>query len=195
MVKFMVNVRLMEKSVKSHVGRVMVEKVMIQYKTLGITWKMKVNTHPIHPAMVEGVGGGRGGGGRRVEVDAGTALRRAESRSEGDGGTLAEVAAVWLRDRDGARPLWLLAMMDTGLHSEWTKGAYQPNSKLSDQAKTSTIMFEPIGNVRGTVAGGWRKERSRTETCEWSGQPVVHEGWPTEAGGGRSWICRSLATR
>jgi hypothetical protein len=36
-VKFMVNVKLMEKSVKSHVGRVMVEKVMTQYKTLGIT--------------------------------------------------------------------------------------------------------------------------------------------------------------
>lgn len=32
----MVNVRLMEKSVKSHVGSVMVEKVITQYNTLGI---------------------------------------------------------------------------------------------------------------------------------------------------------------
>lgn len=36
-VKFMVKVRLMEKSVKSHVGSVMVEKVMSQYKPRGTT--------------------------------------------------------------------------------------------------------------------------------------------------------------
>lgn len=60
-VKFMVNVKLMEKSVKSHVGRVMVEKVMSQYKARGTTWNAKVKTQPIHPAMVEGVGGGKGG--------------------------------------------------------------------------------------------------------------------------------------
>jgi hypothetical protein len=35
-VKFMVNVKLMEKSVKSHVGSVIVVKVMTQYNTLGI---------------------------------------------------------------------------------------------------------------------------------------------------------------
>lgn len=66
----MVNVKLMEKSVKSHVGSVMVVKVMIQYNPRGITWKMKVNTQVIHPAMVEGVGGRKGGGGgwtRRIE--------------------------------------------------------------------------------------------------------------------------------
>jgi hypothetical protein len=85
---------------------------------------MKVKTHPIHPAMVEGVGGGKGGGEGRVEMDAGTALGREESRSEGDGGMLAEMAAVRLRDRDGAKPLWLPAMTDTGLRSEGGKGAY-----------------------------------------------------------------------
>jgi hypothetical protein len=36
-VKFMVNVKLMEKSVKSHVGKVMVVKAMIQYNPRGIT--------------------------------------------------------------------------------------------------------------------------------------------------------------
>lgn len=59
----MVNVRLMEKRVNSHVGNVMVEKVMTQYRTLGMTWKKKEKTHPIHPAMVVGTGG-KGGGGR-----------------------------------------------------------------------------------------------------------------------------------
>jgi hypothetical protein len=63
-VKFIVNVRLIENSVKSHVGRVMVQKVMAQYRMLGMTWKTKENTHPIHPTMVEGAGGGSGGGGR-----------------------------------------------------------------------------------------------------------------------------------
>jgi hypothetical protein len=62
-VKFIVNVRLMEKSVNSHVGNVMVEKVMTQYRTLGMAWKKKEKTHPIHPAMVVGTGG-KGGGGR-----------------------------------------------------------------------------------------------------------------------------------
>jgi hypothetical protein len=41
----------------------MVEKVMTQYRTLGMTWKKKEKTHPIHPAMVVGTGG-KGGGGR-----------------------------------------------------------------------------------------------------------------------------------
>lgn len=36
-VKFMVKVKLMEKSVKSHVGSVMVEKVMSQYRQRGTT--------------------------------------------------------------------------------------------------------------------------------------------------------------
>ena len=36
-VKFMVKVRLIEKRVKSHVGRVMVVKVITQYRKLGIT--------------------------------------------------------------------------------------------------------------------------------------------------------------
>lgn len=65
--KFIVNVRLIEKSVNSHVGKVMVEKVTIQYRMLGMTWKTKVNTQPIHPTMVEGAGGGNGGGGRWEE--------------------------------------------------------------------------------------------------------------------------------
>lgn len=60
----MVKVRLIEKRVKSHVGRVMVVKVITQYRKLGITWKKKVNIQPNHPAMVEGVGGDVGGGGR-----------------------------------------------------------------------------------------------------------------------------------
>lgn len=67
-VKFMVKVRLMEKSVKSHVGRVMVQKVITQYNALGTTWKKKQNNHPIHPAMVDGVGGDESGGGGRWEA-------------------------------------------------------------------------------------------------------------------------------
>lgn len=35
-VKFIVNVKLIEKSVKSHVGNVMVVKAMIQYSPRGI---------------------------------------------------------------------------------------------------------------------------------------------------------------
>lgn len=65
MVKFIVKVKLIEKSVNSHVGSVMVANVITQYRTLGMTWKKKENTHPNHPAMVEGVGGGNGGGGIR----------------------------------------------------------------------------------------------------------------------------------
>lgn len=57
----MVKVKLIEKSVKSHVGNVMVVKVMIQYRPRGMTWKAKVNTQPNHPAMSDGVGGGKGG--------------------------------------------------------------------------------------------------------------------------------------
>ena len=67
-VKFIVNVKLMEKSVKSHVGSVIVEKVITQYKTLGIVWKTREKTQPIHPTMVVGVGGdNNGGGGRWLE--------------------------------------------------------------------------------------------------------------------------------
>jgi hypothetical protein len=66
-VKFMVKVRLIEKSVNSHVGKVMVVKVTIQYRTLGMTWKMKEKIQPIHPTMVEGAGGVTGAGGRCEE--------------------------------------------------------------------------------------------------------------------------------
>jgi hypothetical protein len=40
-VKFIVNVRVVENSVKSHVGRVIVVNVMDQYKILGIALNMK----------------------------------------------------------------------------------------------------------------------------------------------------------
>lgn len=63
----MVKVRLIEKSANSHVGNVMVVKVTIQYKTLGMTWKTKEKIQPIHPTMVEGAGGVIGGGGRCEE--------------------------------------------------------------------------------------------------------------------------------
>lgn len=52
MVKFIVKVRLIEKRVKSQVGRVMVVKVIIQYKTLGTTWKKKRKRRPAESAMV-----------------------------------------------------------------------------------------------------------------------------------------------
>jgi hypothetical protein len=77
-VKFMVNVRLMEKSVKSHVGSVMVEKVITQYNTLGMVCKTKVNTHPIHPAMVAGAGGNSGD--ERELVDAGLEVDKPKAR-------------------------------------------------------------------------------------------------------------------
>ena len=63
MVKFMVKVKLIENSVNSHVGNVMVAKVIIQYSRLGITWKKMVNNQLAQPAMVEGMGGEDGRGG------------------------------------------------------------------------------------------------------------------------------------
>jgi hypothetical protein len=97
-VKFMVKVKLMENSVNNHVGSVMVAKVMTQYRTLGTVWKMKVNTHPIHPAIVEGIGG------KGDMREAATALEAAMGEVED---------AVRLRARDGARP----AMTKTRLES------------------------------------------------------------------------------
>lgn len=52
-VKFMVKVKLMENSVKSHVGKVMVVKVMIQYRAPGRTLRMVRITRPRRP-NVEG---------------------------------------------------------------------------------------------------------------------------------------------
>jgi hypothetical protein len=121
-VKFIVNVKLIEKSVKSHVGNVMVVKAMIQYSPRGSVWKTKANTQVIHPAIVEGVGGRKGGGwvdtaDRAVVVEnvlaaaasdrvetAEVAEEAAEFRPVED-----EAADVRLRARDGARPL---AMVD-----------------------------------------------------------------------------------
>lgn len=55
---------------------------------------MKVNTHPIHPAMVEGAGGN--GGGENWETEVGLEAR---------GINEVEVEeAIRLRARDGARP-------------------------------------------------------------------------------------------
>lgn len=50
-VKFIVKVRLMEKSVNSQVGRVMVVKVITQYRALGTTWKKKRKRRPADSAM------------------------------------------------------------------------------------------------------------------------------------------------
>lgn len=116
-VKFMVNVKLMEKSVKSHVGNVMVVKAISQYNPRGITWKMKVNTQVIHPAIVEGVGGRKGGGWvdtadravAAVAVVSLTAAAGSERAEEAEGATEFrpveddDEAAVRLRARDGAR--------------------------------------------------------------------------------------------
>lgn len=117
-VKFIVNVKLIEKSVKSHVGNVMVVKAMIQYSPRGSVWKTKANTQVIHPAIVEGVGGRKGGGwvdtaDRAVVVEnvlaaaasdrvetAEVAEEAAEFRPVED-----EAADVRLSARDGARPL------------------------------------------------------------------------------------------
>lgn len=63
--KFIVNVKLVEKSVKSHVGKVIVAKVIIQYRTPGTVWKIRENSQPIHPTMVVGVGRDTSGGGGR----------------------------------------------------------------------------------------------------------------------------------
>lgn len=57
-VKFMVNVKLMEKSVNSPVGSVMVVKVMTQYRKLGTAWKTKRKRRPRTPGMIVGTGGG-----------------------------------------------------------------------------------------------------------------------------------------
>lgn len=56
-VKFIVNVRLMEKSVNSPVGSVMVVKVMTQYRKLGTAWKTKRKRRPMTPGMIVGTGG------------------------------------------------------------------------------------------------------------------------------------------
>jgi hypothetical protein len=52
-VKFIVNVRLIENNVNSHVGKVMVVTVIIQYRMLGITRKIARTTRPKRP-KVEG---------------------------------------------------------------------------------------------------------------------------------------------
>lgn len=123
-VKFIVNVKLIEKSVKSHVGNVIVVKAMTQYISRGIVWKTKANTQVIHPAIVAGVGGRKGGGwvdtaDRAVGVEEVAAAAAAAS----DRAEIVEVAEeaaefrpvedeaadVRLRARDGARPL---AMVD-----------------------------------------------------------------------------------
>ena len=70
---------------------------------LGTTWKKKANNQPIHPAMVEGVGGDdRGGGGRweaampvtpdRLAVMAGAraAREKAEENVSSFGGSCSE---------------------------------------------------------------------------------------------------------
>lgn len=124
-VKFIVNVKLIEKSVKSHVGSVMVVKAMIQYSPRGIVWKTKANTQVIHPAIVEGVGGRKGGGwvdtaDRAVVVEEVAAAAAAAASDRAETAEVAEEAAefrpvedeaadVRLRARDGARPL---AMVD-----------------------------------------------------------------------------------
>jgi hypothetical protein len=50
-VKFIVKVKLMEKSVNNHVGKVYV----IQYKMVGSTLKMERTTRPSRPKLVDGV--------------------------------------------------------------------------------------------------------------------------------------------
>ncbi len=54
--KFIVNVKLVENKVNSHVGKVMDVKVISQYKTLGITLKTKTIMRPSKP-MIELAGG------------------------------------------------------------------------------------------------------------------------------------------
>lgn len=86
----MVKVKLMEAKVNIHVGNVMDAKVTIQYRRFGMVWKMRVNTQPIHPAMVDGVGG--------------SGVRRAEAAAAVSPVTCEVEEAVRLRARDGARP-------------------------------------------------------------------------------------------
>ena len=50
-VAFMVNVRLVEKSVKSHVGRVMLVNVTVQYSTAGISLRTEINSLAVDPHM------------------------------------------------------------------------------------------------------------------------------------------------
>lgn len=54
-VKFIVKVRLMENRVKSHVGRVMVVKVMIQYNAPGRTVMMRRMTRASRPRVEDSV--------------------------------------------------------------------------------------------------------------------------------------------
>jgi hypothetical protein len=63
---------------------------------------VKVNTQPIHPAIVDGIGGGKGGGEDEI-----SAADRAEVAKEGaeasEAVALEAVVAVRLNERDGAR--------------------------------------------------------------------------------------------
>lgn len=56
-VKFMVKVRLIEKSVKSQVGTVIVAKPITQNSRLGTVWKMKTSRRPTTPGIASPVGG------------------------------------------------------------------------------------------------------------------------------------------
>lgn len=50
-VKFMVNVKLIENKVNKEVGRVIVANVITQYRTLGMTWKKNRKKRPMKPAI------------------------------------------------------------------------------------------------------------------------------------------------
>lgn len=102
MVKFMVKVRLIENNVNSHVGSVMVVKVMSQYRARGMTWKVKVNTQPIHPAIVDGIGGGKGGGEEEISAADWAEVAR-EGAETSEAVAVMAVVAVRLKERDGAR--------------------------------------------------------------------------------------------
>lgn len=127
----MVKVRLMEKSVKSHVGRVIVEKVMIQYRRLGITWKKTVNSQPSQPDMVEGVGAAVGGGGRWefTEATEKLAVREGEREKGDDGGD---------------------SILSDGTHSTWS--TRQRETKGGDWLETWRVV-----NKRELAEGRYRR--------------------------------------
>lgn len=152
-VKFMVKVRLMEKRVKSQVGRVMVVKVITQYRRPGTTWKKKKKTRPTKP--IEDAGGTTGG----VEIpdNAGPAGRTVgHSATVGWTVTVTEERRVSASSDDGETAALGLP------------GAQEPGASPGMEA---TEMLPP--SPSGAMVGGRDVQDRRARRRVWTRPPEV----------------------
>lgn len=95
-VKFMVKVRLMENSVKSQVGRVIVAKPITQNSRLGIVCRKNTSSCPKPPGIALSTGGGTAGSVRQAMSEEGGNPEEAEVATE----TVADDRLSGLRNDD-----------------------------------------------------------------------------------------------